>query len=451
MNLLTRAAAVALSFSFFATGALALSLREGAQPAEVPPSSYTSSTYVDSRGCIYIRAGYGGAVTWVPQVTRDRKVVCGARPSLAGAAATPAPESSPRQAPAPSVASAPATPAREPAPARAPAPAPTAPQSTEIARTVILTCPEGGADRQVRADGIRLPLRCEAGQSGRISYIVRHANGERTRVIVKPASPATTIAEAPPPAPAPAPAPAAAGSACPERTGVSAAHTNATGVRCGPQTTPAVPTGAAVAARVSASPPAATAPTAPARAVAPPPGYRTAWEDDRLNPNRGPRGQENGSRMDLIWSHTTPRRLYDAHTGRDVTSLFPRLRYPDLPTGAQIRQALLSASGTASSATVTSSSAAPTVRPSEPAGTSPSAAAASYRFVQVAMFAVPANARNTVRKLQQMGLPVRIGKLTRNGRQLQIVAAGPFSRQSELTAALARVRAAGFSDAYPRN
>lgn len=63
-------------------------------PAEVPPAGYQGAQYVDSTGCIYIRAGAGSSVTWVPRVTRDRKPVCGFKPSLA--ASTQAEESAPQ-------------------------------------------------------------------------------------------------------------------------------------------------------------------------------------------------------------------------------------------------------------------------------------------------------------------------------------------------------------------
>ena len=59
----------------------AQSLRRDDGPAEYPPASYRGSQYVDSEGCIYIRAGVDGSTTWVPRVSRDRKVVCGYQPT----------------------------------------------------------------------------------------------------------------------------------------------------------------------------------------------------------------------------------------------------------------------------------------------------------------------------------------------------------------------------------
>lgn len=352
MRVFTKAAVLALSFAFSTSAAQALSLVEGAQPAEYPPSSYTASTYVDSRGCVYIRAGYGGNVTWVPQVTRAREVVCGARPSLAPstpapsmAEAAPAPAPTPSPAPAAVSIAAPATmPAPRPAPATSPAP------STAISRTVTLTCPSGGANKQVRKDGINVILRCEAGQVGTKSYIVRYSSGERVKVIVNPPLQAPVqVANLRLPAGVSVTitdettgtvrttGSAASRSACPDRSGVSAAYTGTSGVRCGPQAIPAVPRNAASVATSTTR--IITAPAATTRNVAPPAGYRVAWEDDRLNPNRGPRTNAGNAQMDLIWSRTVPRELYDISTGRNVTALFPGLRYPNMPSAAQIRTA----------------------------------------------------------------------------------------------------------------
>ncbi len=60
-------------------------------PKETPPPDYAGNQYVDSDGCVFVRASLGGEVAWIARLGSDRKPVCGHQPSLTAAAALPAP------------------------------------------------------------------------------------------------------------------------------------------------------------------------------------------------------------------------------------------------------------------------------------------------------------------------------------------------------------------------
>ena len=67
----------------------------GTAPAELPPTGFVGTDYVDSRGCLFQRAETGGTVVWVARIDAKSKQRCGFKPTrvVLGAGVTPAPYS----------------------------------------------------------------------------------------------------------------------------------------------------------------------------------------------------------------------------------------------------------------------------------------------------------------------------------------------------------------------
>ena len=183
------AALMAVVLAFQQAVAQPLSRIEG--PKEFPPTGFVGNQYVDSTGCVFVRAGVNGQITWIPRVDRNRKLVCGFEPSVrpvraaqpeSGAPASQAQKSAPQQLP--TVLSGPAT-------------GPTAPGTTQPAVQIVYArpltadktlCPQPPdiAHRYLLSDGRRV-TRCGPGDGDPVAYL----NGlEATNLNVNDAQPA---------------------------------------------------------------------------------------------------------------------------------------------------------------------------------------------------------------------------------------------------------------------
>lgn len=438
----TSIVAVAALMSALGAGiAQAQSFRD--QPAEFPSASYKGKQYVDSKGCVYIRAGIDGNVTWVPRVSRKRQGVCGFKPTnVQTAASAPA-----GAADAPvqiTVNSAPVA-AKQPTVAARPLP-------QRKAKPVVV--------RQKAPKVVRQPV---------------------PRSVDVPAAPITQA----PVAVAQVPSTCAGRSAISQQ--YSGSRTKGVVVRCGPQTAPILPSTAQVA--VTGTAPShvsttrrVTAPAKPAPAhaytrivpkhvainrqntyanVAVPKGYRPVWEDDRLNPKRAEQNLAGRSQMLLIWTNTVPRRLINQKTGQDVTARLP-LVYPYTSVEQQRRDlgdvTFAKRNGQLVKRIVRNKKAAPAKRKPvyssrsapKPVATAPATPrAAGKTYVQIGVYGDSANAQRAAQRIARMGMGARIGKSTRGGKTYLSVQAGPFGASSA-PAALGKLRGAGYGDAYIR-
>ncbi len=390
------AAVLAVSSGF--STAQAQSLASIGGPAELPPASYAGEQYVDSRGCVFLRAGVGGRVTWAPRLDRSRRVLCGYPPTLgaqpapvavAEANPTPAPAPTLLPAVAPEVGAAPlatvasAIPRTEPVRIARAAPAPAA-VAVEVApapvAVAVATASTGSTGRQIGCfTNTPVPVRVNLTNGGTAVLCTRGdgtLEGARAPIYPQGSGPGASLTE---------PQFATQGHAQPRHvvTASGAGHTSAV-----VQTT--------------------TAPT-------PPPGYRTAWDDDRLNPNRA-RGTAEGQAMqDQVWTRETPARLVSEVAAEEA----PR--------------------GTVTASTKT-----------EPTAPVRQQASANGLYVQVGTFGVPENAAGARSTLQSLGLATARANITQGGRALTIVLAGPFTSSAEAQSALNAARGAGFNDAFIR-
>ena len=447
---ITRIVALAIiAGTFGGQVAEAQTLRAAGPPAEVPPASYKGKQYVDSRGCIYIRAGIDGNVNWVPRVTRSRKQLCGYQPTSVEGATKSAGQSAPAfevitlpEAAQPGATAAQAT-AKPAAAASRPATPRSAPTAAPAAAPTVVTTAK--------------PRRTANTTSANPARVTTAAPRRAVKPAPVAAPPVPVIEEA---------APASVG--CAGASAISQQYIN-TGpnVRCGPQQESPITYGRddrnsslLLAPNTRVLPVHVYQQRRSEADIMVPEGYRAVWDDDRLNPRRAERTSapsaisphstvpagyirvereddrmnamrgrgtsEGDAQMAEIWTNTVPRKLVRKPVDRQTV----RLNGPAARSAAEARGPLILRLSTRS----------------EPK--SETAAAVPRRYVRAATFADAESARAAAQALaQRTGLPVRLGTVTRKGQSYKVVLAGPFSETGAGEKALNAVQGAGYPKA----
>ena len=378
-------------------------------PAEFPPASFRGTQYVDSRGCVYVRAGASGMVNWVPRINRQRQHICNAQPSLAAAAPVPV-----------AVATAPAAGAVVIQPARvAQARMETRPQQPAPVRPALAPVMRTSAAPVAQRVGTAMGNRAGAAaiKSPRaVAPFVQPAAPQR-RVVV-PAAPAPM---------APAAAVVAQSGGCQWASAISAQYMQGSGVRCGPQAQN--PVGAvARAARMVAVAGGKDAAIGPNTRIVPahvaksqaqaadvmalPKGYRWEWEDDRLNPYRAQQTPAGMAAMAQVWDSRVP-----ARPARPNLSSRAEAQLDQLP--GKDRAIILTA-------------------------------AQAPRFVQLGSYTTEAQARTDARRVAGKVAGLHMGTHYSATGSRRVLLAGPYDNPTELGRTLNRMRGMGFDAATLR-
>lgn len=393
-------------------------------PSNLPPSGWNGQQFVDNRGCVFLKAGNGGQTMWVPRVSRDHKAMCGFPPSFGAkpkievasdaeaegnsptvmAAAAPVVVPEVVAKPAPVVVAAKPRVASVPVESYVPAPV------TELVPVVVRPAPY--ADAAPRGSYERA---ASGGSAGKIGCYSSAPVAERVKL---------------------------------RNGGTAVVCTRGDGTMTGWRP-PIYPDGARVGASLSDPVLAGDAGTRSgsrratsgdngyvqtyadasdaARAV--PKGYKLAWNDDRLNPNRGKGTLAGWQDQNEVWTLKVPATLV---ADEPAPQRKKKVVYVQRSTGVVIS---------------TKSEPTAVVKPKVQAKVKATKGGA---YIQVGTFGVPANAEGAAARLSGLGLPVARGKITSSGKPMTIVLAGPFGSAADAQAALAMARGAGFGDAFIR-
>ena len=377
-------------------------------PVNLPPASFQGLQFVDARGCLFLRAGYGAQTVWVPMVDESKKQICSMAPSFGGAGTVAAAPLQAAPLPAAPVSAAKPVPAAAPV-AVAAAPVIAAPVLAAPAAAARVAVTQAAAAPAVQSYRIAALGSTTASCTSRAPVLERVVLRNGGTALVCTQGDGTLTGWNPPTFAGGAGVGAALGYA-------AATPETMRGARlAGPATAPAAPKSAAMAQAAAVIPP-------------PPKGWKLAWKDDRLNPMRGVGTAEGQAQMDARWTREVPANLV-TQASRPVVFA---------ASAANVATAPLVAPSVARVSTM-----------SAPA-TRPAAASARALYVQIGSFAGPANAAGAAAQITALGLPSASGRMTKGGAALQLVYAGPFADAAAARSALTALRSAGFKDAFIR-
>lgn len=399
-----RILSVAVVAAVFGIGSVqAQSVGQLGGPSNMPPAGFKGQQWVDSRGCVFLKAGYGDQITWVPRVGRNRKALCGFPPtgSTRGAIevataedmampAASAIQTAPVVKSATNLASvgqgAPIAPMVKPQAAlpvaqvrsKAYAPTPTVTPRKVVAE--VRVAPKAGYEVVAAVGPSGDQIGCYT--SAPVAERVRTRNGGTAVVCTR--GDGTLTGWRPP--------------IFPRDAGVGAALADPRVVARVLPESDAIPT--------------------------PPKGYEMAWDDGRLNPNRGKGTAAGWAQQDQIWTRDVPAKLVT-----DAPRTKRKTQVASVQTGSQVTVS------TKGQAAVVS------VKP---------AASKAGGYIQIGTFGVMSNADGAAARLKGLGLPVARAKITAGGQPMQVVMAGPFGSAADIQMALSMARQAGFGDAFIR-
>ncbi len=451
-NYLDHAARAALAIVVAATLAgpvTAQSLRKVTTPAENPPTSFKGKQYVDSRGCVFIRAGFGGKTTWVPRVNRQRKVFCSKRntPSLSSSQlasvqnqVNPAPQGKVLDLSAPTIKTV-AAPVRKTVkvpPKKVVKTLPAQPKRVVVAKpapvkTVRVVQPKPVIVQAAPTQrvAVRGPQKIHPGDLVRNSRDAADNAGLNRRVAV--AAPQTQVVRRVITAPQPQIVRRVV--TVPQQQVQSVAPTQVTRVvrRQVASGAQQIHPGDLVRAnRLQA----AAAANQSIRVTNAPAAQR---KKKRVNYNvpiselvdpihklpitgsviGADVTRRGDAQMQQVWTNTVPRRLVKQNLQVRIERVVVA---PNTRTVKSSKKVV--------------------VRQQRPAATS------TGRYVQVGTFGNPSNAQRTIRRFQSGGVPVATRNMSRGGRNLQVVLLGPFGSSAQAQSAMRAARGAGFGDAF---